>query len=493
MAAVLLEDLICFICLDSYTDPVSLPCGHSFCGKCIVHELDTQGTSGVYSCPNCRKPFDERPLMLHKKRKLCKEEIVPCTYCDGPVPAEKSCLHCDISLCGKHLGRHSTAPEHVLIEPTAFLEARKCTEHRQILNHYCTDDDVFICLLCYVTGDHEGHEVVFLNTNSAEEEKTNLQLLARTLRKESKKTQDQLNSLKLLQTEQTTHEKDIKKRITGQIKDIPIELNALKERVLNEVSKQQKEVSCLVADKEKKVNEKMEELASKIDQIEKLREIRDPLTFLKNVLGTDLIGIFNVDRGEVGKCMLDEELISQTLHKEVLQFADSLLKQMLRDAFPKMKKSEITLDVKTAHCNIFIADGRRTAIYRRKRCCRDSGPERFQSHQVLSDCSFSSGNHYWEVAVEGTPCKIGVAYSNIERKSTKREVLIGNNVRSWSLNIHNSLSAWHNNTETKISTDSSLQSFGIFLEHEAGRLSFYQLCKPIRHLHTFNANFTEPL
>lgn len=56
MAAQQLEDkLTCSICLGLYQDPVTLPCGHNFCRKCIRdwwgrHEKE---------CPECREPFPE--------------------------------------------------------------------------------------------------------------------------------------------------------------------------------------------------------------------------------------------------------------------------------------------------------------------------------------------------------------------------------------------------------------------------------------------------
>ncbi|XP_040214342.1 putative tripartite motif-containing protein 75 [Rana temporaria] len=490
MAAVK-EDLSCSICLDPCEDPVSLPCGHRFCRVCISYELDTQKSSEVYFCPQCKTQFMERPPMLHKKRRLHAVETVPCTYCDDPAPAEKTCLHCDASLCAKHLTKHSTAPEHVLIEPTATPEDRKCTEHRQLLNHYCTEDGAFICLLCYVAGDHKGHEVVSLNINSAEEGKGYLIPIIKNLRKERYKTEDQIRSLQAQEAAQGRKTDDCKRRVVFRIQTIKKDLEVLQKKVLNEVNTQKKEVSDSIFEWKKKLEMQRQELSIKIDHVEKLFSISDSLTFIKKVLATDLVGIFNVE--QMSGDTFDETPISEMLYKELLQFSDGLNKQILKDAFPKMKKSEITLDVKTAHCKINITDDLRSAIYTEKRQTRDTGSERFRSHHVLSECSLSSGNHYWEVEMMGTQCSIGIAYNNMDRKSTKHDSHIGYNERSWGLDVDTNLSVWHNNVKTQISTDSPVRSFGIFLEYEVGRLSFYQLCDPIRHLHTFTTTFTDPL
>uniref|UniRef100_A0A672HIS1 Uncharacterized protein n=1 Tax=Salarias fasciatus TaxID=181472 RepID=A0A672HIS1_SALFA len=41
----------CSSCLDLLKDPLTVPCGHSYCKK----------KKGIYSCPQCRKEFRQRP------------------------------------------------------------------------------------------------------------------------------------------------------------------------------------------------------------------------------------------------------------------------------------------------------------------------------------------------------------------------------------------------------------------------------------------------
>ncbi|XP_061623810.1 tripartite motif-containing protein 59 isoform X2 [Phyllopteryx taeniolatus] len=43
------DDLTCSICLNIFTDPVTLPCGHSFCRPCLKGFLDAH-----HQCPQCR-------------------------------------------------------------------------------------------------------------------------------------------------------------------------------------------------------------------------------------------------------------------------------------------------------------------------------------------------------------------------------------------------------------------------------------------------------
>lgn len=69
--AFLCEDqFTCSICLEVFENPVSTPCGHSFCQRCISSYWDGgRGASRVYLCPICKESFRKRPE-LHINRTL---------------------------------------------------------------------------------------------------------------------------------------------------------------------------------------------------------------------------------------------------------------------------------------------------------------------------------------------------------------------------------------------------------------------------------------
>uniref|UniRef100_A0AAV2MH36 Uncharacterized protein n=1 Tax=Knipowitschia caucasica TaxID=637954 RepID=A0AAV2MH36_KNICA len=54
------EQFLCSICLEVFTDPVTTPCGHSFCSICINKHWDT---SVLCSCPVCKQDFSPRPQL----------------------------------------------------------------------------------------------------------------------------------------------------------------------------------------------------------------------------------------------------------------------------------------------------------------------------------------------------------------------------------------------------------------------------------------------
>uniref|UniRef100_A0A3B3D9P7 RING-type domain-containing protein n=1 Tax=Oryzias melastigma TaxID=30732 RepID=A0A3B3D9P7_ORYME len=61
------ETFCCSICLDLLKDPVTIPCGHSYCMKCIQGFWDEEEKihSSIKSCLNCLASYCEKHLQPH--------------------------------------------------------------------------------------------------------------------------------------------------------------------------------------------------------------------------------------------------------------------------------------------------------------------------------------------------------------------------------------------------------------------------------------------
>ncbi|KAL0159642.1 hypothetical protein M9458_043367 [Cirrhinus mrigala] len=121
-------------------------------------------------------------------------------------------------------------------------------------------------------------------------------------------------------------------------------------------------------------------------------------------------------------------------------------------------------------------------------------PERFDRRQQVLCKERLSGRCYWEAEWSGEG-DVAVAYKSIDRKDF--EWWLGGNQKSWILGCFGeNLIAWHDIIQTYIPPPTPpLNKVAVYLDEAAGILSFYSISdtNTLRHLHTFNTTFTEPL
>uniref|UniRef100_A0A8C5PTP3 Uncharacterized protein n=1 Tax=Leptobrachium leishanense TaxID=445787 RepID=A0A8C5PTP3_9ANUR len=511
MASVdLRPELTCSFCLNIFTDPVTLPCGHSFCRTCTGNMMEIHWI-GKYSCHECEEVFGKKTALkrnlslsniIESFQSAKKRIVIPCTYCIlSPIPAVKTCLLCEASLCEDHLRAHSKSAEHVLTEPTTSLENRKCSVHKKVLEYYCCEDAACICVSCRLDGEHWGHQVETLN-EASEKKKEKLRNILQKLTSQREEAKERVQNLEVVKRQVRGKTAGETERVTPLIRDIGEQLEDLKKQVLGEISRQAAQVSLPISDLIQQLEIKKKELSRKMGDIEELCDMTNPLTVLQEQESdrADYCDAEETERHDIEVHDvedLDVGLIAETLHSGLARIVTKVTRQpcvteasdMLLDV---NTASDMLMDVNTAGNDVSVSEDLKTASWSEIIQSRPETPERFQLNQVLSSSSFSTGRHYWEM--EGSDFGwwvVGMTYPSIERKG--RLSWIGGNKSWWLKNYDNQYSVNHDHKEIRLPHSLSCHRFGIFLDYEAGRLSFYELCDPIRRLHTFTATFTEPL
>ncbi|KAM5124964.1 nuclear factor 7, ovary-like [Mantella aurantiaca] len=515
-SADLRKELDCSICLNIYTDPVNLRCGHNFCRVCIDRVLDTQGGSGGYSCPECREEFQERPALY---RNVTLRNIVDnfrstqpddetlevfCNHCvDFPVLAVKSCLHCEASLCDKHLRVHSKSPEHVLCDPTTSLESRKCPIHMKILEYYCTVDGSCICLACRLDGAHHGHQVKTL-AKASEKKKDELKTVQQKLSTKQKKVVKRIHRLQEHKRNEMQKAEEEKAKVTVQLGDLRRQLEDLEKRVLGDVSRQADRVSRSINDLTRELEVMKDELSRKMRHIDELCNMADPLTILQEADTGDLCDTEDGDdeiRERYDELLhdggnLDVAGISHTLHTGIQQILEVV-------NTGREETEDLLLDENTAGGKLQISDDGKsvTALPSPDRNLPKT-PKRFQYSLVMSRQGFSSGQHFWDVNYgRSSRWDIGMCYPSVDRgwnaetciQKGKENCEWENNDKCWSLKKEDYYEVFNEKKQVKSCSSPCSNRIRIYLDYEAGKISFYNLVVPIRVLHTFTTTFTEPL
>nr|XP_024655916.1 tripartite motif-containing protein 16-like [Maylandia zebra]XP_024655917.1 tripartite motif-containing protein 16-like [Maylandia zebra] len=534
------ETFSCSICLDLLKDPVTLPCGHSYCMKCIESFWDEEEKKKIYSCPQCRQTFTARPVLVKntmlavlveelKKTGLqaapadhcyAGPEDVACDVCTGrKMKAFKSCLVCLASYCEKHLQTHYDSPtfkKHKLVEPSKKLQENICSRHDEVMKMFCRTDQQSICYLCSVD-EHKGHDTV-----SAAAERTERQRELEVSRQNiQQRIQDREKDVKLLQQEVEAINQSADQTVEHSEKIFTELIHLIQKRssdVKQQIRSQQETEVSRVKELQEKLEQEITELKRKDAELKQLSHTEDHIQFLHNYpslsalsesTDSSSINIRPLSYFEDVTAAVSEvrDKLQDILREERTNISltvtevDVLLSQpepKTRAGFLKYS-CEITLDPNTANTWLLLSEGNRKATFMNQQQSYSDHPDRFNEwSQVLSRESLT-GRCYWEVEWRGRGAYVAVAYKNISRKGDESE--FGYNDKSWSLDCYNNIFTfwnnnryifWYNNIKTPVSGPRSSR-VGVYLDHRAGILSFYSVSETMTLLHRVQTTFTQPL
>ncbi|XP_062399488.1 tripartite motif-containing protein 16-like protein [Sardina pilchardus] len=296
------ESFTCPLCLDLLNDPVTIPCGHNFCMRCIEGCWDQEDQKGVYSCPLCKHTFTTRPvlyknpLIAEMVEKIRKTRIqatthnyagpgdVECDVCTGKKRrAVKSCLECLVSYCETHFKVHNEATprKHSVIDATGQLQEMICTHHNKVFEIFCRTDQSCICYLC-VMDEHKGHDTV----TAAEEMNNKQKQLGQTQRRfqqriqeREKELQELRKAVETLKSSAQTAVEDSERIFTEMIHSIERRRSEVTELIRAQEKAEVSRAEGLL----KKLEQEIAELKRRDDELEQLSHTEDHIHFLKNM------------------------------------------------------------------------------------------------------------------------------------------------------------------------------------------------------------------
>ncbi|XP_033842516.1 E3 ubiquitin/ISG15 ligase TRIM25-like [Periophthalmus magnuspinnatus] len=515
------EAFSCSVCLDLLKDPVTIPCGHSYCRNCVQQHWDQEDEKQLYSCPECRLSFSPRPALVKnimlaavveqmKKTAppaaLCYAgpEDVSCDVCTGrKLRAVQSCLQCVASYCERHLQPHDVVAafkKHQLVAPSHRLQENICEQHDEVKKMFCVTDQQLLCYLCSVD-QHKGHDIV---SSASERAQRQAELPARrALLLQS--LQHKETDLKRLQQEAQDIRSSAQtavQRSNDSFRDMALLLDKRRSEVEQQIRSQEDTQLSRVQELQDQLQQDVRGLKRSLSELDTLDLTQDHNQFIQryaslspHTQSTEPATIHTGDRG-----YFEEVTRAVSKLRDTLQLTLSPVQVLLAPAEPSSREdflyysTEITLDTNTAHTRLSLSDGNRRVTCMSKHQSYPDHPDRFSDYgQVLSRESLT-GRCYWEVEWSGGRVYIAVSYREIQRKGNSDECLFGYNDESWAFDCENtSPSFWFNKVKSQVSGPVGSR-IGVYLDHSAGVLAFYSVSESTMSLlHRVQTRFTRPL
>ncbi|XP_049445716.1 E3 ubiquitin-protein ligase TRIM50-like [Epinephelus fuscoguttatus] len=423
-----LEDqLRCPVCLDVFTEPLMLQCGHSYC-RCCVRSM-TMDLLGQLQCPVCRCAVDG----------------------DSPPP--------NVSLA-----RIIEALQEVSVSGGAQPES--CPQHHNPLSLYCEDERMVICGLCGSIGAHRGHKITPVSSVYSRM-KEDISCLITEFQHQKRKVEDQICKMAYNKS-RITNESDVLKWVVRK------EFGELRRCLEVEEAgfMQQVETSAAVL---------ISSLQTQTDQLNlnlnRLQEAQTTLQDLSNEGHLDFImkyGSIAPRFRQIQELQQKEERIFSSLNfKTGFNHNDIKLtvwKRLQRKILPALEP--LKLDPQTAHPMLELHHGDTVvgcgALLRRL----PDNPERFSySYCVLANRGFSSGKHYWEVEVGNKPkWRLGLI-----KGTTNRKAKLGKSPENgvWLIGLKDGVYEAFATPRVVLPLSSPPCRVGVFLDYEGRALTFY--------------------
>ncbi|XP_032438391.1 E3 ubiquitin/ISG15 ligase TRIM25-like [Xiphophorus hellerii] len=524
----------CSVCLDLFVEPVTVPCGHSYCRLCIEGcWRRAEEAQGRYSCPQCREDFRPRPVL--KKNIILAEFVgklkatgtketplfvgltragpddVACDFCCEATrrKASMSCLTCLASYCDLHLAPHHAVPAlktHRLVSVTVPLKEKMCKKHNKLLEVYCHSDGSCICYLCMMD-EHRGHVTVPASAERATEQ----MLPSMNQIGVQRSLQNTEHEPKELDKDLEDFEQDYSRTSVDRLDkmfDLMSSSFQMRRILEKQMSNMREKLAVVQAEKlQLQLQEEITNLRKQNGDLHKPSLSSDHIHFVQTfpALSTscespDLPpGAAARPRGSMAaaSCSLDD--LKNKVEDSWSKFSAivSAIDVMLPPE-PKTREQFLlygcvfTLDIQTAHKCLSVSKVLKQDVSA-SRCapCYASRSDMFESVKQVLCCEAVFGRCYWEVTWEGSFCAVAVAYKDIERSSPNSE--FGCNDKSWSLECSENGYVFRHRSEKKVVSGPLTSRVGVFLDYRAGTLAFYSVSKEMVLLHREQTVFCKPL
>uniref|UniRef100_A0A673VXY5 Uncharacterized protein n=2 Tax=Salmo trutta TaxID=8032 RepID=A0A673VXY5_SALTR len=490
------QHLNCSICRGLFKDPVTTPCGHTFCQTCLECNLHFNDLI----CPVCKEHLRRNPQVniilstLIQELKKAQERKpgeysgapgeVACDVCtERKLKAQKSCLVCLASYCETHLGPHTSAGRlkgHRLVAPVKDLDGRACLTHGRPLELYSRAEGRCVCALCV----EEGHEVISVemewDRKKGNLESTKADMQGRILERERK-----VEEIRVSVEQCKAHVDRERREIDSVFKAVIAAVEETHLDALRPMEERQQEVEREAGELTQELKREIRELKETIGQLEDVADLKDHIHFLQTFPSLSGLG----DGRDWTEASIDTTLSFGTMRSSWSTMTERIKHELEKLSSVELERIlkfavDVTLDPDTANTQLILSeDGKEV---------RDGGkiqdlpdcPHRFDHFgSVLGQNKLTSGRSYWEVDVGNkTGWDLGIARGDANRKG---KLSVNPTNGYWAIVNYNGANYGAlGDPPFLLSLREKPQKVGVFVDYGEGLVSFYDV-EAKAHIHSF--------
>ncbi|XP_074512669.1 tripartite motif-containing protein 16-like [Sebastes fasciatus] len=451
-------------------------------------------------------------------------EDVLCDSCmDGPSKALKSCLTCLVSYCEAHLRPHvenAKFQNHRLVDPLHDIDCRTCEVHQLPLERFCLMDGCCVCLDCE-RQEHEGHATTSVGEARTQIE-TELQKKQEEISQRASATEKAIGKLQSNNDVIKSSVQEVCVTVEQQFARLQTAVQEARKGVVELLEAEQTQALRQAESIQTHLEQRRTELMKTAAQMNKLSKGKSDVDFLQEYsewkkgvadvclpspyvnrmdhltsyvqVVTDatqeLCDLIVSSYKDKLKCVCKSGTKSQMPESQLSSLPDP----ETREDFLKYTRS-LTFDPDTTHRFLRVTeDNRKLTNTSPWQHSYPEHPGRFEYwRQAMTSDSLYLGRHYIEAELSGEGAHVGVTYKSIDRKGEQSTSCITGNDFSWCAGRNSrGFFSWHAGVETLLDA-TGVTRVGLYVDFHRGSLCFYDVTGSMRPLHTYTADFMEPL
>ncbi|XP_014868121.1 PREDICTED: nuclear factor 7, ovary-like isoform X4 [Poecilia mexicana] len=436
----------CHVCTETFRDPVSLSCNHSFCSSCLQKFWEQTGKK---NCPICkRRSSKDNPVVNFALQELADSFAIRSLKTSGSSETEKGAKQLMV-----------------------------CRKHQEVPKLFCKDEQRAVCPVCEFSL-HQSHKVVPVEQAVRD--------LKEQLKSDLKSLQDKRKKHKQVEKTYDDVIQHSKKQVLSTERQIRAEFNKLhqflkeeEESRLAALREEEEQKRKTISREMKKIEEQISSLSDSISAVEEELQ-KDNVSFLSSYKATQ-------SRARGQRSLPDPQLVSGALI-DVAKHLGNLSFRVWEKMKDQVKFSPVILDPNTASGWIHLSDDL-TSLRRGDTDQQlPDNPERNTRHcNVFGSEGFKSGKHIWEVEVTDHPhWTVGLVKESVDRKGEFKDAV---SYGIWCLSY---FEGKYSDGGKILRVKKNLQRIRVQLDYDMGVVSFYD-SEDMTLICTHRDTFTEKL